>query len=669
MLDASQAADAPARAQLPPIPAARPIPAGPAALIAAARTLLPVLEAGRPLDAATIRTAMTRAFGASDADGAWIWKDAYEAAEAAVVLFVQRYGRAMRKQAGAGPDGPRRMLAMLAAVAALEPSHTKRSEDQVRLQQFSTPLTLAYAALRAAAVRPGDVVLEPSAGTGMLAVMAECALGSQAADALNLNEIANARAELLGQLFRGASITRHNAENIADHLPGIRPTVVLMNPPFSATPGVSGIRHDADLRHLRSAFAMLPYGGRLAAITSANCVPGDTAWRDAFASLDGGARVVFTMAIDGRAYARRGTGFDTRLTVLDRSEAPGIESLPRTRSGVDSQARAENAAALLDAVLAAVPARLPIQAEPVRTATGPGRDLFGNAIPKPATKRTATGTTAASPKQAHDWGPVAELVIDTGDAESDADARIAVSTVGPYEAWRPGVVRVPGAVEHPTPLVQSAAMAAVPHPAPAVELPAPVPEQREEQRDHDRGRLRAEDGARDDLVLQPVAHRPRAGRAGELADAEHGGAAVGHAHLLHRVLAVADADLHLGHGDDPGGIPLVAGGVAPDVPTGHRDDGEGGEEDRGAQELAPHAQPVEHGLATAQRAAADRSHARGLLGRGLIAQSRFFDRRPPCGARRSRPAGAGAKGTGARGARPAAPPQSTTRTPAHIGRS
>ena len=471
MLNASQAADAPARPHpahtVTAIPAsAHPAPAAGSALFAAAGTLLPVLEAGRPLDAATIRTAMTQAFGASDAEGAWIWKDAYEAAEAAVVLFVQRYGRAMRRQAGAGPDGPRHMLAMLAAVAALEPSHTKRSEDQVRLQQFSTPLPLAYAALRAAAIRPGDVVLEPSAGTGMLAVMAECALGNRAPGVLHLNEIANARAGLLGELFPGAPVTRHNAENIADHLPGIRPTVVLMNPPFSATPGVSGIRHDADLRHLRSAFAMLPYGGRLAAITSANCVPGDTAWRDAFSRLAGNARIVFTMAIDGRAYARRGTGFDTRLTVLDRSEAPGIESLPRTRSGVDSQTRAENAAALLDAVIAGVPARLPIQPAPVRTATGPGRDLFGNAIPKPAARRDAP-KSAASPKQAHDWGPVAELAIETGPSDTTDDTPAAVSTAGPYEAWRPGVVRIPGAVEHPTPLVQSGAMAAVPHPTPS----------------------------------------------------------------------------------------------------------------------------------------------------------------------------------------------------------
>ena len=129
---------------------------------------------------------------------------------------------------------------------ALEPSHTKRSEAQVRLQQFSTPLTLAYATLRAAAVRPGDVVLEPSAGTGMLAVMAECALGTRAAGALHLNEIAAVRAGLLAALFPDARVTRHNAESIADRLAGLRPTAVMMNPPFSATPGVARIRHDAD---------------------------------------------------------------------------------------------------------------------------------------------------------------------------------------------------------------------------------------------------------------------------------------------------------------------------------------------------------------------------------------------------------------------------------------
>ena len=160
-------------------------------LLSAAQALLPALESGRALDAPTLRDAMTHAFGATDAHGAWVWKDAYEAAEAALVLFLKRYGRLMRRDSAAG--GPPAMLAMLEQLAALEPSHTRRSEQQLALQQFSTPLPLAYAALQAAAIRPGDTVLEPSAGTGMLAVMAECALGDRAAGALHLNELAPAR--------------------------------------------------------------------------------------------------------------------------------------------------------------------------------------------------------------------------------------------------------------------------------------------------------------------------------------------------------------------------------------------------------------------------------------------------------------------------------------------
>ena len=463
MLDAPTAPDALARPlppELPIEPTAAPArPAAGDALFAAARTLLPVLEAGRPLDAATLRDAMTAAFGATDAAGGWVWKDAYEAAEAAVVIFMQRYGRGMRRNAGDG--GPRRMLAMLEALAALEPSHTRRSEEQVRLQQFSTPLPLAYATLQAAAVRPGDTVLEPSAGTGMLAVMAQCALGDRVAGALYLNEYAHTRARLLTQLFPEAVVTAFNAETIADRLRDVRPTVVLMNPPFSITPGVDRVRRDADLRHVRSAASMLPPGGRLVTITSAHCAPGDTVGR-----LDPPARCIFTMAIDGRAYARRGTGFDTRLTVLERDAGPGVDGLPRTGSGVDGAARAADAAELLDAVIARVPPRQPIA--PVPVPSGPARDLFGKPVaPKPATRRGPRSASTAETRQAHDWGPVSELLVETGPVEPGERDTGSAADTGPYAPWRPGAVRVPGAVEHPTPLVQSAAMAAVPHPRPA----------------------------------------------------------------------------------------------------------------------------------------------------------------------------------------------------------
>ena len=70
----------------------------------------------------------------------------------------------------------------------------------------------------------------------MLAIFAELAKAR-----LALNEIAETRAGLLGRLFRDVAVTRHNAEQIHDRLdPAIRPSVVLMNPPFSASPTCRG---------------------------------------------------------------------------------------------------------------------------------------------------------------------------------------------------------------------------------------------------------------------------------------------------------------------------------------------------------------------------------------------------------------------------------------------
>ena len=480
MLDAQPAANAPAR--LPAIQPLHPSPAitdttgvrsKPVALLAAATALLPNLEAGRTLDAKTLREAMSAAFGANDTQGAWVWKDAYEAAEAAMVLFIQRYGRLMRREAGTGPGSAAAMLAMLETLAALEPSQTRRSEEQLALQQFSTPLPLAYAALQAAAIRPGDIVLEPSAGTGMLAVMAECALGkhgdgARSGNPLHLNEIAAVRAGLLSGLFAHAPVTRHNAEAIADYLPGLRPTVVLMNPPFSASPGVQRTRHDADLRHLRSAFSMLPAGGRLVAITSAGCIPGDAAWSRAFERLDPPPRTVFSIAIDGRAYARRGTTFDTRLTVIDRANASGVP--------IDARESVPTAAGLLAAIAANVPQRQAVV--PISAALVPAGDLFGHAAARPAPRKraaaTAPNTRPADPK-VRDWGPVAELDYETSPASVESKVSEPEAThAGVYEPWRPRTARIPGACEHPTPLVQSAAMAAVPHPVPSYRPILPV---------------------------------------------------------------------------------------------------------------------------------------------------------------------------------------------------
>ena len=98
-----------------------------------------------------------------------------------------------------------------------------------RFQQFSTPLPMGLAALAAAQITARDLVLEPSAGTGLLAILAEIAGGS-----LMLNELADTRADLLRRLFPGRPVTRFDAAQIDDHLDArLRPSVIVMNPPFS----------------------------------------------------------------------------------------------------------------------------------------------------------------------------------------------------------------------------------------------------------------------------------------------------------------------------------------------------------------------------------------------------------------------------------------------------
>ncbi len=130
---------------------------------------------------------------------------AYDACEAATVLFVRKFGPAMR----AGAASPAGMLAFLDRLASLLPTHTRRSEESQALQQFSTPIGLGFAAGVAAGITPADHVLEPSAGTGLLAVMAALSGAS-----VSLNELAETRAGLLDHLFPGVSVTRFDAAQI-----------------------------------------------------------------------------------------------------------------------------------------------------------------------------------------------------------------------------------------------------------------------------------------------------------------------------------------------------------------------------------------------------------------------------------------------------------------------
>ena len=85
-----------------------------------------------------------------------------------------------------------------------------------------------------------------------------------------MNEVADVRAALLGNLFAGSPLSMHDAAQIHDRLDaGVVPSCIIMNPPFSAALNVDSRVADAAIRHLSSAVARLADGGRLVAITGA----------------------------------------------------------------------------------------------------------------------------------------------------------------------------------------------------------------------------------------------------------------------------------------------------------------------------------------------------------------------------------------------------------------
>jgi hypothetical protein len=411
-----------------------------AALARAARQLLPHLEQGRRIDAAALRIAMDAAFGGSDTDGAWDWKTAYDVCEGAAVLFLRKYGKALLRKAGS----PAGALPLLTKIAGLQPTHTRRSEESEAFQQFSTPIPLGFAAATAAAITADDIVLEPSAGTGLLAILAEIAEGR-----LHLNELAETRGAFLSSLFPALSITRFDAAQIDDHLDECAvPSVVLMNPPFSVMANVSGRMADAACRHIASALARLAPGGRLVAITGASFAPETPRWRDAYSRLQEHGRVVFTAAVDGAVYARHGTTIDTRLTVIDKTAADDPTAFPASR-GI-----APDVASLLRWIEADMPPRAQVFLPALSGQRG---------TPPRSTSAAHSSSCGFKPAPPVSEQTGEELSYETVDWTPPRGGRL---TDAIYEEYALQSIRIPGSQAHPTRLVQSAAMASVAPPTP-----------------------------------------------------------------------------------------------------------------------------------------------------------------------------------------------------------
>lgn len=405
----------------------------------AAKILARRLADAKPLTRAVMRAAMINAYGGADADGAWSWKDAYDAAETAEIRHLLKVGPALIA------GDPAEVIARLEALQALGPSHRFRTEESVLLQQFSTPAPYAYAAFLAADIGDGDLVLEPSAGHGGLAVFAKVARAR-----LMLNEIDETRAGALRALF-GQRVHGEDASQIDDRLADpARPSVVLMNPPFAKS--VSRGDHAGEAAaHVFSAFKRLAPGGRLVAIVNHGLSLGSPSharfWRRVFEP----GRLRLAAGVDGAVFAARGASISTRLLVIDKAA-------PQSGDGGEdegAQCEAGDLAGLL----------MRIRALPPRLAAG-GADGEPRRVRRidrrPAPRAARLNASAPIIRAARRHGE--EIVYDFVDAQAGANR--AGDGAGIYQSYRVQRLSLAGALPHPTPLTQSTALASVTPPAP-----------------------------------------------------------------------------------------------------------------------------------------------------------------------------------------------------------
>lgn len=392
--------------------------------ILAARAVRSALDASQALDRPALVTLMEAAYGTPASEGHWSLRQAYDVLECGEVLHLTTTPL---------PADPEAELARLEALIASLPTHSVRSEAQIALQQFSTPAPIAYLAALALRLTPADLVLEPSAGTGLLAVFAQ-----RAGARLALNEIDPARALLLSAAFPDVRITSHDAELINDLLGAeIRPSACLINPPFSRSIG-RGVDATAAMRHLRAALLRLAPGGRCSVILPDRVDTDSAAWKHATQ----GCALRLHLVLPAKAYAKHGTGQAVKLLVLQKGDTGTATPLACAELG-------EALTHILAMPGEAAPQKASLPAAP---RAKPG--LLGGMARRPSLSASRARSVGPATLPA----PIAYRVLDEAAPIDRAS--------GIYVPYRPSRLSISSAKAHPDALVESLAMGSITAPRP-----------------------------------------------------------------------------------------------------------------------------------------------------------------------------------------------------------
>lgn len=269
------------------------------------------------------------AYGGTQTQGAYSVKDAHDAMELAVNKYILELPA--RKGDYPAEETKYAIKTFENILDNLPTQGNNRTTEMEQFQQFSTPPSIAFVASWIANINENDIMLEPSAGIGGLAIFAK-----RVGATVYANELSKRRLEIIKSLPFDRFFNE-NAEQLNNILPkDIKASVVVMNPPFSSTAGRTSKNSSLNAGvHIEQALKRLISGGRLVAIVGHPMSDNASQFKDFWNNIKSQYNVRANFSIDGKNYRKYGTTYDIRIVIIDNNGATKTPTFTGTFSDLN----------------------------------------------------------------------------------------------------------------------------------------------------------------------------------------------------------------------------------------------------------------------------------------------------------------------------------------------
>lgn len=223
--------------------------------------------------------------------------------------------RAAREVAEQHGRDSREAFDLICKLYDMQPTIAARSSNRIKMQQYSTPLPMAWNAARfAMSGKQNGKVLEPTAGNGMLVFAVP-------AQQVHVNELDETRLDNLREQGFGR-VTQQDATEPFEG--GQQYDVVIANPPFGKREGVEydgKVIPGLDPQITLNALESMKDDGKAAIIIGGNMEYGNNgglkSMKPFFTYLYDHYNVKGVVDMDGKLYAKQGTTYPTRMILID----------------------------------------------------------------------------------------------------------------------------------------------------------------------------------------------------------------------------------------------------------------------------------------------------------------------------------------------------------------